>query len=74
MPHISFRVTDEEKRLMDNYAKINSVNLSDAIKNAFFEKLEDDYDLEVVRQYEAKKKSGEEEFLTLQEVKKELGI
>ena len=42
---ISIRMNDEEKRLADAYAKINGVSLSEAIKKAYFEKIEDEYDL-----------------------------
>jgi chorismate mutase len=45
MAHISIRVSDEEKKLMESYAQLQGTNLSEAIKKAFFEKLEDEYDL-----------------------------
>ncbi|MDR1604135.1 MAG: DUF6290 family protein, partial [Gracilibacteraceae bacterium] len=39
VPHISFRVSEREKNWMDSYAKLHGLNLSDAIKDAFFERL-----------------------------------
>ena len=74
MPHVSLRVTDEEKNWMENYAKVLGVNLSDAIKNAFFEKLEDEYDLKIAREHEARKAKGLIEYYSLADAKKELGI
>lgn len=71
MPHVSLRVTEEEKKWMESYANLHGVNLSDAIKDAFFEKLEDEYDLQTIREYEA---NPETEFHTHEEVKKMLGI
>lgn len=74
MPHVSLRVTDEEKNWMENYAQVLGVNLSDAIKNTFFEKLEDDYDLKIVREHEERKAKGLVKYYSHEEVKKELGL
>ncbi|WKY45133.1 DUF6290 family protein [Eubacteriaceae bacterium ES2] len=52
MAHVSLRVTDQEKLWMESYAKLNGVNLSEAVKDAFFEKLEGEFDLKVVAEYE----------------------
>lgn len=43
----SIRLTDEEKRLADSYAKIHSISLGEAFKRALFEKIEDEYDIAV---------------------------
>ena len=52
---ISIRMTAEEKHLADAYAKLNGVSLSEAIKRAYFEKIEDEYDIalaeESLREY-----------------------
>ncbi|MDR2355142.1 MAG: DUF6290 family protein [Clostridiales Family XIII bacterium] len=45
MPHVSSRVSEQEKIWMESYAKLHGLNLSDAVKAAFFEKSEDAYDL-----------------------------
>lgn len=71
MPHVSLRVSEKEKNWMESYAKLHGLNLSDAIKMAFFEKLEDEYDLKTIRDYE-KEKPGK--FYSLKEVSKELGL
>ena len=52
MPHVSLRVSEDEKKWMDSYAKLHGINLTDAIKAAFFEKLENEYDLNIIREYE----------------------
>jgi hypothetical protein len=74
MPHVSLRVSEQEKIWMDSYAKVHGINLSEAIKAAFFEKLEDEYDLKIIREYEAEKAAGNMQYFSLAEVKKELGL
>jgi hypothetical protein len=74
MPHVSLRVTEEEKNWMEGYAKVNGVNLSEAIKEAFFEKLDDEYDLKAVREYEEEKAKGNMKYYSLDEIEKELGF
>ncbi|WP_296559026.1 type II toxin-antitoxin system RelB family antitoxin [uncultured Acetobacterium sp.] len=71
MAHVSLRVSEQEKTWMESYAKLHGVSLSDAIKQAFFEKLEDDYDLNVIREYEQEKPV---KFYSLSEVISELGL
>lgn len=70
---ISIRMTDEEKKLADAYAKLNGVSLSEAIKRSYFEKIEDEYDIALadaaLREYEKNPKT-----YTLKELMKELGL
>ena len=42
---VSIRMTKEEKRLAESYAKIHGMSLSEAIKSALFEKIEDEFDI-----------------------------
>ena len=70
---ISIRMTEEEKQLADAYAKLNGISLSEAIKRAYFEKIEDEYDIALadmaLREYEENPKTYSHE-----EVKKMLGL
>ncbi|MCL2052794.1 MAG: DUF6290 family protein [Lachnospiraceae bacterium] len=43
----SIRLTEEERRLADSYAKIHAISVGEAFKRAFFEKVEDEYDIAV---------------------------
>ena len=43
----SIRLTEEERRLAESYAKLHSFSLSEAFKKALFEKIEDEYDITV---------------------------
>ena len=74
MPHVSLRVTEQEKTWMESYAKLQGVNLSEAIKEAFFEKLEDEYDLKAIREHEAEKEKGNVKYHSHAEVKEMLGL
>ena len=66
-------MTNEEKNLASAYAKLNGVSLSEAIKRAYFEKIEDEYDIELadaaLRDYEKNPKT-----YSLKEVMEELGL
>jgi predicted DNA-binding protein len=70
---ISIRMSNEERQLADAYAKLNGVSLSEAIKRAYFEKIEDEYDIALadaaLREYEKNPKT-----YTLEELMKELGL
>lgn len=70
---ISIRMSEEEKQLADAYAKLNGMSLSEAIKRAYFEKIEDEYDIALadaaLREYERNPKT-----YTHDEIKKMLGL
>ena len=70
---ISVRLNDEDTKLMKIYAEMNNMSLSDLIRTAVIEKIEDEYDLEcyekAIKEYEENPKT-----FTLDEVKKELGL
>lgn len=74
MPHVSVRVSEKEKSWMESYAKLQGISLSDAVKTAFFEKLENEYDLKAIREHEAEKEKGKMEYFTHDEVKEMLGL
>lgn len=70
---ISVRLSDKDTELIKAYAEINNISLSDLIRNAVLEKIEDEYDLEcykkAVEEYEKNPKT-----YTLEEVKEELEL
>lgn len=43
----SIRMSDDEKRLAESYAKIHGFSLGEAFKKALFEKIEEEYDIAV---------------------------
>ena len=71
MAHISFRVSDDEKAAIESYAKLQGLSTSEVVKDAFFEKLEDMFDLKKIEEYENVKDG---KTYTHDEVGKLLGI
>lgn len=43
---ISVRLNDKDTDLIKAYAKLNNISISDLVRNAILEKIEDEYDLE----------------------------
>ncbi|MGI6359709.1 MAG: type II toxin-antitoxin system RelB family antitoxin [Acholeplasmatales bacterium] len=70
---ISIRMTEREKQIVKEYSKLNGLSVSEVMRQAIFEKIEDEYDVliieEAVNEYEKEPKS-----YSLEEVKKILDI
>lgn len=70
---ISMRVSDKEKKLIQEYAELYGMSVSEYIRNIVMEKIEDEYDLKCAEK-------AHEEFIkdsttyTLEEVKQHLGL
>lgn len=47
MMAFSIRLTEQEKRIADSYARLHSLSLGEAFKQALFEKIEEEYDIAV---------------------------
>ena len=55
----SIRLTEEERKLVDSYAKIHSISVCEAFKKALFEKIEEEFDIAVADEaYNEYVKSG----------------
>ena len=70
---ISVRLSDRETELIKAYAHINNISLSDLIRNAVLEKIENEYDLECYNKAVEEYKKNPKTY-TLEEVKEELGL
>ena len=55
---ISVRVSDAEQELLNKAASVYGCGVSSLMKRLVFEKLEDEYDLHMIEDYENKKKAG----------------
>lgn len=70
---ISVRLSDEETMLVKKYAEINNISLSDLIRNAVIEKIENEYDLKcyekAIEEYHKNPKT-----YSMEEIKKELEL
>ena len=70
---ISVRLSDKDTELIKAYAKMNNISLSDLVRNAVLEKIEDEYDLECYKKAIEEYKKNPKTY-TLDEVEKELGL
>lgn len=71
---ISVRVNDMEKEMLNKASAIHGCAISSLMKKLVFEKLEDEYDLQVINEYEKKKADGTLELFDFDDVVKELAI
>ena len=70
---ISVRLSDKDTELIKAYADMNNISLSDLIRNAVLEKIEDEYDLECYKKAIEEDKKNPKTY-TMEEVKEELGM
>ena len=70
---ISVRLNKKEEKLLKDYVKLNNISISDFIRNAIMEKIEDEYDIQCYEEAMEEYKKNPKTF-TLEEVKKELGL
>ena len=70
---ISVRLNEKDAELVKAYAELNHISISDLIRSALLEKIENEYDLEcyqkAVKEYKQNPKT-----YTLDEMKKELDL
>ncbi len=70
----SIRLTENEKRLADSYAKMHSMSIGEAFKRALFEKIEDEYDLAVAEEAYKEYVDGGMKSTPIEELWKELDL
>ena len=70
---ISVRLSVKDTELIKTYAEINNISLSDLIRNAVLEKIEDEYDLECYKKAVEEYRKNPKTY-TMEEVKEELGL
>lgn len=71
---ISVRLNEQEKAMLNDIAMLNGVGISTMIKQIIFEKLEDEYDYKIIKEYEKEKEDGTLEFTPFNELVKELNL
>lgn len=54
MTLINIRFNDEQKKIIDELQKIYNLPMSTMLKKIIFEKIEDDFDIQIVKNYEKK--------------------
>lgn len=65
---ISLRLKQEDENLIKRYAEFCGVSISEFMRRSAIEKIEDEYDLKLAREYEEKKRKGELEFVEYDDV------
>lgn len=74
MSTISLRVPEKELNIFKAYAKHNNSTLSEIIRVALLERIENEYDLKVFEEYEAQKQAGALKTRPISELWKELDL
>lgn len=74
MSTITVRLNEEETKIFNEYAKLHGVPLSTLFKKTLEEKIEDELDMQLIKEYEESIENGYTETLTHEEVKKILGV
>lgn len=74
MTTISLRVNDDESKLIHDYVSINQLNMSQFIRDAVLDKIENDLDLDEDRILYAFEKAKQEKTYDHTEVWKMLGV
>lgn len=69
---LSIRCSSEDENLIKKFAAIKKQSVSEFLRQAALEKIEDEYDLKLVKDYLEKKEKMS--FYSADEVEKELGI
>lgn len=70
---ISVRLSEKDTELIKAYAEMNNISLSDLVRNALLEKIEDEFDLKCYEKAMEEYKKNPKTY-TIEEVKKELGL
>ncbi|HBG68078.1 type II toxin-antitoxin system RelB family antitoxin [Kandleria vitulina] len=70
----SIRLTEEERKLADSYARLHSITLGEAFKRALFEKIEDEYDIAVADEAYGEYVDSDRRSRPIEELWKELDL
>ena len=70
----SHRLTEEERKLAESYARLHSMSLGDAFKKALFEKIEDEYDLTLAEEAYTEYVADGKESRPIEDLWKELDL
>ena len=70
---ISVRLSDKDTEIIKAYADMNNMSLSELVRKAILEKIEDEYDLKAYYEAMEEYKKNPTTY-TLDEVEKELGL
>lgn len=69
MSTLTIRLNEEEKRIFQSVSGLYGGKLSTTIKQLALEKLEDEYDLQLMKEYEERKERNEVEYVSFEDMK-----
>ena len=70
----SIRLSEEERKLADSYARLHSMSMGEAFKRALFERIEDEYDLAVAEDAHAEYLQSGKKSYPIENLWKELDL
>jgi predicted DNA-binding protein len=74
MSTITIRLNSDEEKAFNEYAKLYGMPLSTLFKQTLEEKIEDEIDMKMIKEYEEAVKNEDVELYTHSEVKRILGL
>lgn len=74
MSTITFRTNEEEKKLIKDYATFNGLSMSEYVKIAILEKIEDEHDYVLAEERFAIYNSNKEETVSIDDALRDLGV
>ena len=70
----SIRMNEEEKALAESYAKLHAMSLGEAFKRALFERIEEEYDINLANEADQEYKNTGCKSRPIEELWKELDL
>ena len=70
----SIRLSEEERKLADSYARLHSMSMGEAFKRALFERIDDEYDLAVAEDAHAEYLQSGKKSYPIEDLWKELDL
>lgn len=74
MTTLTIRLNQEEEKIFNSVANLYGGKLSTAIKQLALEKIEDEYDMQLIKDFEEREERNEVDLISFDELKKELEI
>lgn len=74
MSTVTVRMNSEEEKLFKEYSEFKNLPVSTLMKMALEEKIEDEIDIKSILEYEERLVNNEAEYVSLEQIKEELGL
>ena len=74
MTTVTLRLNKEEQNIFEEVVDLYGGKLSTAIKQLALDKIQEEYDLQLIRDFEEREKNNEVEFITFDDLRKELNL